>query len=221
MLHDDDRKLPAWSSYRLTEAKATACLARTNDFRPDEKLPAHGRAQLADYKGSGYDRGHIVPAGDMQWSKDAMSQSFLLSNMAPQLGSFNRGIWKQLETWVRIWARDRAEILVLDGPYYEGDEGTIGPNQVSVPRGFFKVAIDPRTNEAQAFVLPHGKIPSKDLPHYQVSVREVEQRTGLDFFPSLSKDEQDALESSVATPWPANLATWTKERKAICPADKD
>jgi len=114
VLHDDARRVPAWSAYRLTALKATACLDRTDNFRPDENVPTSGRAQLADYRGSGYDRGHIVPAGNMQWSPKAMSESLLLSNMAPQLGSFNRGIWKQLETRVRIWARDRGELIVVD-----------------------------------------------------------------------------------------------------------
>lgn len=221
VLHDNAKKIPAWSAYRLTAAKATACMPRTDNFRPDEEVPIHGRAQLADYKNSGYDRGHIVPAGDMQWSAEAMSQSFLLSNMAPQLGSFNRGIWKQLETRVRIWARDRGEVLVIDGPYYEGDQFTIGPNQVAVPQGFFKLVLDPRTKETQAFLLPHGKIPSRNLPLYRISIREIERRTGLNFHPSLSGVEQDEIESVVSDTWPVNLAAWAKERTATCPADKD
>jgi endonuclease G len=92
---------------------------------------------------------------------------------------------------------------------------------VAVPSGFFKVVVDPKTKESQAFLLPHGRIPSADLPLYETSIREVERKTGLNFLPALSESEQDRIESAVSNLWPANLAVWAKERSAVCPSDKN
>ncbi|GAH82191.1 unnamed protein product, partial [marine sediment metagenome] len=104
-----------WVLYKLTAERVKGSYKRTNDFRPDPMVKT-GSATLSDYKGSGYDRGHLAPAGDMKWSTTAMSESFYMSNMSPQNPGFNRGIWKKLEGQVRTWATDNEEIYIVTGP---------------------------------------------------------------------------------------------------------
>ena len=100
-----------WVAYLLTRSMLTGQSERGNNFRPDPEVPS-GSAQLADYSKSGYDRGHLCPAGDMTFNAQAMSETFYLSNMSPQVPAFNRGIWKSLESLVREWAAKEDSIYV-------------------------------------------------------------------------------------------------------------
>src|SRR5699024_5936330 len=97
-----------WVAYELTASEADGPAGRTNDFREDPSIST-GSATLSDYRYSGYDRGHLIPAGDGRWSQAAMSATFLLSNMSPQDPSFNRGDWRTLESKVREWAKRSEE----------------------------------------------------------------------------------------------------------------
>ena len=106
LAYSEPHEQAAWVAYELTAQEVTGGVGRTDNFRSDHEIGT-GSASLADYKGSGYDRGHLAPAGDMTWSRSAMSQSFFLSNMSPQLPAFNRGIWRSLESAVRGWAESR------------------------------------------------------------------------------------------------------------------
>ena len=103
LAYSERHEQAAWVAYELTAGEVTGDVGRTDNFRSDGSITT-GSASLSDYKGSGYDRGHLAPAGDMKWSRSAMSQSFFLSNMSPQLPAFNRGIWRSLESAVRGWA---------------------------------------------------------------------------------------------------------------------
>ena len=130
--YNEEHEQAEWVAYILTKDRVYGTVKRTNNFRPDPKVKT-GSATLADYKGSGYDRGHLAPAADMKWSATAMSESFYMSNMSPQRPGFNRGIWKRLEQLVRTWAVEYEEIHVVTGPVLKGSFKSIGPNQVSVP----------------------------------------------------------------------------------------
>jgi len=198
--HDPARKTPVWVAEHLTREKSQKGTERSDDFRPDSDLEKGKRAELSDYKGSGYDRGHMAPAADMAWDDQAMSESFYLSNMVPQVGGgMNRGIWMTLEKKVRNWALERGELYVYSGPIYLGsDTETIGRNNVAVPSYLFKVVLDPRQKEAIAVIMPNRKLRTEDLPDYLVSVREVEKQTGLHFFSTLSPAEQERVESAKA-----------------------
>lgn len=206
--HDGKLKIPVWVQYHLTAEKAQGggVKERSNDFRPDMELPEGERSELEDYRGSGYDRGHIAPAADMKWSPKAMSESFLLSNMTPQVGKgFNRGIWAKLEAKVRLWAIERGEVYVISGPIFtKGAEHygeTIGPDHVAVPTHFFKIVYDPRLKEAIAFVLPNHELKAKDLPEYRVSIDDIEKETGLDFLNKLDKKVEGEVEGKVVGMW--------------------
>ncbi len=185
-----------WVAYKLTAQEVFANMERTDDFRKDPKVET-GSATLADYKYSGFDRGHLVPAADMEWSNTAMSHSFYLSNMSPQRAGFNRGIWKKLESLVRTWAVDNREVYVVTAGILEPNLKTIGANKVSVPDYFYKVILDYERPERKAigFILPNRK--SSNIKSYAVTIDKVEQRTGIDFFHSLPDNIEDKLEGKV------------------------
>lgn len=202
LAHNPEHKTPDWVAEHLTREKARAVLARSNDFQPDPDLEPGQRAELADYKNSGYDRGHMAPAGDMRWDKEAMSESFFLSNMSPQIGpGMNRGIWKNLEEKVRLWAIKRGELYIFTGPIYANgsSEKTIGSDKVAVPTHFYKIIFDPVRVEAIAFILPNQSLKAKDLPNYIVSVHEVEAQTGLNFLSNIDEPVQQLVESKKAS----------------------
>jgi len=198
LAHDPARKTPIWVVEHLTREKLKRKVTgRSEDFRADPDLPEERRAELSDYRGSGYDRGHMAPAGDLTWDEQAMSESFYLSNMVPQVGiGNNRGIWMELEKKVRSWGLERGELFVYTGPIYRADDlETIGENGVAVPGRLYKVVLDPERKEVLAIILPNRKLRTQDLPKYLVSVREVERETGLDFFAILPAQEQERLEA--------------------------
>lgn len=173
----------SWVAYVLTrEEVESSTTGRSDNFRPDTLLSG-GSASLADYRGSGFDRGHLAPAGDMKWSRDAMSESFLLSNMSPQYPSFNRGIWKKLEEKVREWAVEMDSIYVITGPVLGRVDSTIGENRVSIPEYYYKVLVDlsPPDHSFIAFLLPNAKS-SADLASFAITVDSLEAFTGIDFF---------------------------------------
>jgi endonuclease G len=172
-------------------------MGRTNDFREDYKVTT-GSASLSDFKGSGYDRGHLAPAGDMKWSSTAMSESFYMSNMSPQKPGFNRGIWKKLESSVRNWADDNGEIYVVTGPILNEQFSTIGYNGVSIPNYYYKVILDYKEPELKGigFILLHEKS-SSSLKSFAVSIDEVERRTGIDFYHLLPDEIENQIESTI------------------------
>ena len=190
---------PEWVSYKLSPQFLKGNTSRTDNFRADNKVST-GSAQLADYKGSGYDRGHLVPAGDMKYSYLSMSETFFLSNISPQNPSFNRGGWKKLESLVRGWASEK-EIHIVTAGVLEDNLNRIGYNRVSVPLYFYKVIYSPSTNEMIGFVMPNKKI-NADLKTYVKTVDQVEDITGIDFFYDIQDDVENKLESIV------NLKLW-------------
>ena len=102
LIHDNDTKAATWVAQRMTTARLATVVKRQDRFIPDPDIPKGSRAELDDYRGSGYDRGHMAPAADMRWSAQAMRESFYLSNMAPQVGvGLNRGLWSDLESMIR------------------------------------------------------------------------------------------------------------------------
>ncbi len=145
-----------WVIYLLTQDRVSGSSERTDNFRPDPKVKTHS-ASLADYKGSGYDRGHLAPAADMKWSENVMSESFFMSNMSPQKPGFNRGIWKRLESIVRTWAIENDEIYVVTGPVLSDNLSAIGTNEVAIPEYYYKIILDYKEPEIKGigFVVPN------------------------------------------------------------------
>ncbi len=187
-----------WVAYELTREEAAGGVERSDDFREDP-LVSTGSATLADYRRSGFDRGHLAPAADMAWSEEAMRQSFFLSNMSPQTPAFNRGIWRELEELVREWAIREGSILVVTGPVLtDGPFETIGPEGVSIPKRFYKVILDHRAPERKAIgFLLANEGSSEPLAVFAVPIDRVEAVTGLDFFPELPDRMEARLEAAL------------------------
>ena len=182
----------------MTDVEAkTKAASRDDNFREDPAIPC-GSATLADYRGSGYDRGHLAPAADMAYSVKTMDESFYMSNMSPQRGEFNRGIWKDLESQVRYFAISEGDIYVVTGPILPVKKTlTIGTSKVTVPERYYKVVWDRTPPEKMiAFILPNAGS-SKSLQSFAVTVNAVEEATGLNFFSELPPEKQEALESTI------------------------
>lgn len=196
-----------WVYYTLTDSMVIqGGQERSNKFRYDKMVPS-GSAKTSDYTKSGYDRGHLCPAADMDFSRIAMEESFLMSNISPQAPEFNRGIWKDLETEVRNWAKKEHKILVVTGPVFNENKGTIGEDKVVVPGSFFKIVYE-ETDEPKmiAFVLPNRKS-DRPLTDFVVTIDEAEKLTGYDFFSQLPDGLENKLESRI------DLSVWFGEEK--------
>lgn len=189
---------PAWVVYRMTyEEAVTKAAKRGDDFKEDPKVPT-GSATLADYRRSGYDRGHLAPAADMAFSIRTMDDSFYMSNMSPQKPQFNRGIWKDLEAQVRQFAITEKDIYVVTGPILPKTKTiTIGANKVTVPTHYYKVIFDRTPPEKMiGFILPNEGS-NKHLQDFAVTVDAVEDATGLNFFSLVPQPKQEQLESTI------------------------
>lgn len=196
--YDEEHEQAEWTAHILSkENLEKPWVDRQDDFRPDDKIKT-GSATPNDYRNSGYDRGHLVPAADMAHDAEAMRATFVMSNMSPQARNFNNGVWRELEELTRNWAKRNGKLYVITGPVLSMPvKGTIGENEVSIPAAFFKVLLDADSSnpKAIAFLVPN-EISFDPLTKYVVSVDEVEKRTGLDFFPDLlDEDTEKQLES--------------------------
>lgn len=207
LAHDNAKKVASWVSYHLTGAYLVQAVPRSDNFRPDPALPAGQRSELADYDHSGYDRGHLCPAEDMRREAQTESETFLLSNMSPQVGvGFNRQIWKNLETKVRAWAKKRGNIYVMTGPIYANKPyPTIGPNKVAVPSHFYKIVVSctpqGKNLDAIAFIMPNQNLGSTPIKNYITTIDEAEKKTGLNFLRGLPDPAERRLEAKKAGMW--------------------
>ncbi|MFZ9346151.1 MAG: DNA/RNA non-specific endonuclease [Burkholderiaceae bacterium] len=200
LAHDETKKAPLWVAQRMTPERLVNRVSRRDRFAPDPELPKGKRAELDDYRNSGYDRGHMAPAADMRWSAQAMEESFYLSNMAPQVGpGMNRGIWSDIESTIRKWVASRRELFIYTGPIYDTlTPSRIGPNQVAVPTHFYKVVFDPVRVDTIAFVVPNAPQPNRRIEEFITSVRDIETRTGLNFLSNINPAVQRLIEEAVA-----------------------
>jgi len=218
-LYSEKHEQPLWVSYKLTKAEIQNKVAKRKDnFRLDPVIKT-GSATIADYKGSGYDRGHLAPAADMAWSKKAMSESFFLTNMSPQVPALNRGMWRILEGQIRKWVLKEKELYIITGPIIRPNYKTIGPNRVTVPQWYYKIIVDYYQSEikAIAFMIPNRK-PQKSLQSFAISIDKLEEITHLDFLSLLPDKIQMKLESTL------NLSLWelpnVKSKKSELSEDK-
>ena len=197
LLYNEIHEQADWVAYQLTKEETTKLYERTNKFILDPKVKTI-TASDSDYKGSGYDRGHLAPASDMGWSSTAMKESFYYSNMSPQNPSFNRGIWKKLEELVRTWAVENNNVYIVTGPVLKGELKSLGNDKVTVPKYYYKVILDfsQPSIKGIGFVLPN--LGSKEsLKNYAVTIDSVEKFTGIDFFPLLQDKQENLIESTL------------------------
>ncbi len=190
--------IPNWVAYEITRSEATSTEAERKDkFMPDPKVKGHS-ATNADYKGSGYDKGHMAPAADMKWSQIVMDQSFYFTNICPQAPGLNRGAWKNLEEDIRLWAIRDSALVVICGPLFTQEPVRYIPQtQVAIPDAYFKVVCSPYTPEPRgiAFIFPNAKA-SKHPREYVTTINSVEQITGMDFLSQLPDETENKIEET-------------------------
>jgi endonuclease G, mitochondrial len=188
----DEFELASWVLHRLVKEAAYGHEGRSNEFLPDP-LVESGSAVTQDYSRSGYDRGHLCPAGDFRHDKALEDETFYMSNMSPQMPDFNRGIWSDLENKVRSWVKKRGELIIVTGPVLKKGLPTIGRRtQIAIPEKFYKIIYDPAKEEAIAFLFPNeGSV--ELVKSFTISIDELEAMTGIDFFAKLP----DSLEQKI------------------------
>ena len=191
---------PNWSAWCLTAAHTDGPVERSRKFWADPSVPKAYRVDYYDYKGSGYDRGHMCPAGDMKWSEEAMHDCFYMSNMCPQTGSLNSGAWNKLEMKCREWAKREGALYIICGPVYDAKtrHEQIGiDHAIDVPEGFFKAILSLRRGYEKAVAFYFYNDESRQsYKTASLTVDEVEELTGLDLFHSLDDTLESRLEST-------------------------
>lgn len=216
--HSSTDKIPLWVAEFVDKAQLTGNLPRHDAFAPDPLLAAGKRAELADYRRSGFDRGHQAPAGDQTRDRQLKDETFFLSNMAPQQPQLNQQIWKELEDQVRDWAIAAGSAYIITGGFFydpaeedpntaDGliDYSTIGHGAVAVPTHFYKIVVANDTSghpRAIAFVAENRRYTRPfDFAALIKSIDWIEERTGLNFMPDLSTTEEAELESTASPMW--------------------
>lgn len=198
---------PEWVAYYISKKRLNNKRAERARWFEEDPLVKTGSAGFKDYKGSGYDKGHMAPAADMAFSKEAMKECFYLSNMSPQVHNFNGGIWRELEELGRDWGRMYNKLYVVTGPIFKDNLGVIGrKNKVTVPGYYYKIFMDLEGNDkkAIAFVMPN-KVSNKPVDAFITTIDDVEEMTGIDFFPDLDDELEEKLESnSIKGKWKFN-----------------
>ena len=202
--YNKDTKLPNWVAWKLTAEHVNGEARRPgNAWHEDTDVPTP-RANSFDYKGSGWTRGHMCPAGDNKWDSDVMYETFLYTNCCPQNANLNAGTWNQIEISCRRWAEKYGEIYIVCGPIlFRQEHETIGYNKVVVPEAFFKVIVCLADNNPKGigFICRNTDgNRKKDL--YVNSLKQVERVTGMTFFPNLPDDVKDKIKNR------ANINDW-------------
>lgn len=207
--YDGATRCPKWTLHRIRAVDLSGdTVDRKDEFRSDPKVPAEFRIALKDYIGSGLDRGHLVPSADLVSSRVDNSDTFFLSNMAPQLPKFNRGVWKSAESMVRKLATrdDVREVYVMSGPAFRADgerlELDTFADGIPIPTHFWKsVLVIGKGGRIRAWgvMIPHDESldPSGDLTEYAVTIDQIESIAGLDLWPALADDIESKMESKL------------------------
>lgn len=185
-----------WVAYLMTFKNLEKNAERRDEkFQSDPKVLT-GSALPLDYTGSGYDRGHLAPAGDFTGNVKMMQETFYMSNMSPQRPLCNRETWRVLEEQTRRWAEKKGDLYIVSGPVFAEKMSRIGrKNKIAVPPAYFKIILSYSEKKGIAFIVPNLS-KKENYRDYQVSIDEVEKQTGLDFFPLLPDDLEEKIESS-------------------------
>jgi len=196
VMHSGITRTPLWSAEHLTQERieAGANLPRppANAFHAEPRLPAADRAELSDYKRSGYDRGHMSPNHDMP-TPEAQRESFSLANIVPQSPWINQNLWAGIEQAVRSRVLQGGELYVITGPLFEGEELGQLNGRVLVPTSVFKAIYDPRRQTASAYVASND-VKARGWNYDTLTIAELERRIGIDLFPGMP-------EAVKRTPW--------------------
>lgn len=200
--YNPDTKVPNWVAWHLTGKHTDGPIRRMSNFYEEESV-ASPRATLEDYRGCGWSRGHMCPAGDNKWNETAMYESFSLVNVCPQNANLNSGLWNRIEMDCRQWAKKYGDIYIVCGPlFYNREHETIGVNKVVVPEAFFKVILCLQGKPKAIGFVVKNNAGAKKKDQYINTIDDVERITGMDFFPSLPDEIENEVEAY------ANISCW-------------
>ncbi|MBP5240845.1 MAG: DNA/RNA non-specific endonuclease [Bacteroidales bacterium] len=202
--YDCQHLVAKWVAYELTKDETYGKVPRQgNDFWDRDPDLNCRQAHFKDYSGTEWDRGHLAPAADMKWSVDAMRQSFLLTNCCPQNRQFNANSWESTERMGRRLAQQYGRVWIVCGPvFYDNKFGTIGLNKVAVPDAFFKAFLVEKDGSYGAMGLIMYNISGQqDIKECSMSVDELEATIGIDLFPALPDEVEEAVEAKIESKW--------------------
>lgn len=220
--YNSETKNPNWVAWHLTKSHTSGSFQRSQEVFAEDMDVKAPRATDRDYYNSRYDRGHMCPAGDNKWDKQAMMESFLFTNVCPQNHGLNKYEWNYLEIACREWAKEYGAVDIVCGPIYssvsdryrigkgsQGEQKTIGRNKVWVPDAFFKVILCRQGRpKAIGFIYRNEGVKQR-VDEAVCSVDKVEALTGIDFFPSLDDRVERLVESE------ASFSDWDKSLKTL------
>lgn len=224
LVYSEQHEQAKWVAHIITSDIITGGVGRSNNFREDSliktgsateidyflKTLKPGEKDKYDYDGFGYDRGHLAPSADFRWSKKALSESYFYSNMSPQLADFNRKKWADLEGLLRgyIYDHPKTQLYVVTGPLLNDSLSVVerGVNKVSIPEYYYKVVLDLKNKKAIAFIMPNKDI-KYPISSFAVTINEVEEVTGINFFNQLDDALEEQLESQ------RNVTDWVPEKQ--------
>ena len=202
--YNRETKNPNWVAWHLTEGHTKGPYQRKQEVFAEDDEVKTPRATNNDYYSSRYDRGHMCPAGDNKWNKESMRESFLFTNVCPQNHGLNKYEWNDLEILCREWARKYGAIDIVCGPIYGDmrDQKTIGRSKVWVPEAFFKVILCRKGNPKAIGFIYRNEGVKQTMEEAVRTVDEIEELTGIDFFPALDDAVEDRVEAR------AHLSDW-------------
>lgn len=210
LVYSEKHEQAKWVAHIIPPEVVKGNEGRSNDFRPDMLIKTGSAVEedyfiktpradgKFDYKGFGFDRGHLAPSADFRWSQRALSESYLYSNMSPQRGEFNRDSWAKLEDMMRgyIYRNPNSSLYIITGGVLKEGLPKIpeAKNNLIIPEQYYKIAVDVEKKRAIAFLMPNKKA---DYPHesYATSIDEIEKLTGIDFFNALEDQLENELEA--------------------------
>lgn len=204
--YDHQNKVADWVMYTVTPDSVAENHGREASFREDSQLPDRYRSTLNDYRGSGYDRGHLAGRATIDSTRQIMEDSFILSNIAPQLPGFNRRGWNELEQYFRQCVFDTSNgVIMITGPVYSGEPRFIGDG-VRIADAFYKVAMERSSPyRMMAYLVPHEPFNGEEIHLFRTTVDDVEAQTGLDFFSKVPSTLQRQVEA---------------QRQGLCPSGR-
>ena len=184
VMHSAVSRTPLWSAEHLTRQRLNQAktIDRNDSFHEESRLPESARAKLSDYSGSGYDRGHLAPNGDMA-NRSQQYDSFSLANIAPQSPRNNRYIWRNIESATRYLTQQYGEVYTITGVAFTDKKVKRLNNRVLVPSHFFKAVYIPAINQAGVYYAPNDESERIEI----ISIDELTQQTGIDVLPALDR----------------------------------
>ncbi|WP_165782555.1 DNA/RNA non-specific endonuclease [Leptospira neocaledonica] len=206
--HSSKYRMAIWVCEEILSEELLGKATRRNHFKPEPLLSKGERAELSDYKNSGYDRGHLAAADNYRSDQRLNDESFYLSNVVPQDHSFNAGIWKKLEEQIRSWVKRYNRVIVITVPVYIDDKNQFPRfieknNDLTVPNHFFKILVRDENGSTLllAFLAKHKKATNISLESFLTTVDLAEEHTQLNFLPNIP-DVDESLEATVGVYWP-------------------